>query len=176
MELAQNDQRMDELRREASDLQNVVSSLAQDRDRLTVEKATLDREKAELEAAKSAAEAAWQRADTEAKRVEQELHSLAEGYKEEKERLDRIVQDIATKEVQQQSLDREMAAATERSSALQLELLKLEAERREQEILRRELEELQRDRAQQEQRVDDLQIRAMICNMWCLPSHRMETV
>jgi peptidoglycan hydrolase CwlO-like protein len=160
MELVQNDQRMDELRREASDLQNVVSSLAQDRDRLTVEKATLDREKAELQAAKSAAEATWQRADTEAKRVEQELHSLAERYKEGKERLDRIVQDIATKEVQQQSLDREMAAATERSSALQLELLKLEAERREQEILRKELEELQRELAQQEQRVDDLRSKA----------------
>jgi predicted nucleic acid-binding Zn-ribbon protein len=160
MELTQNDQRIEELRREASDLQNVVSTLAQDRDRLTVEKATLDREKVELEAAKSAAEVAWQRADTEAKRVEQELHSLAERYKEEKERLDRIVQDIATKEVQQQSLDREMAAATERGSALQSELLKLEAERREQEILRRELEDHQRELAQQEQRVDDLRSKA----------------
>ena len=113
MELTQNDQRLDELRREASDLQNVVSSLAQDRDRLTVEKATLDREKVESEAAKSAAEAAWQRADTEAKQVEQELYSLENATRKKRARLDRIVAGYCHKRGPATKFDREMAAATE---------------------------------------------------------------
>src|SRR6266851_1048691 len=67
---------------------------------------------------------------------------------------------IVDKEVRQQLLMREVTALTETRTVWQNELLKLEAERREQEDLRRELEELQRDRAQQAQRVDDLQSKA----------------
>ena len=160
MECAQIEQQRDNVRTEAGDLQNVVSALVQDRDRLRDEKAALDRETGEAEVTKRAAEEERQRADTEAKQTEQRLRALEARYKEEKERVDQLVQDIVDKEVRQQLLMREVTALTETRAAWQDELLKLEAERREQEDLRRELEELQRARAQQVQRVDDLQSKA----------------
>src|SRR5262249_5795081 len=147
-------------RKEAGNLQNIVSTLVQDRDRLRAEKAELDQKTGEAQAAKMAAEEERQRADTEANEAEQRLHALEARYEEEKERVDQIVQDIGDKEVRQQLLMREVTALTETRTAWQNELLNLEAERREQEDLRRELEELQRARAQQEQRVDDLQSKA----------------
>ena len=66
MECAQIEQQRDNVRTEAGDLQNVVSALVQDRDRLRDEKAALDNETGEAQAAKMAAEEERQRADAEA--------------------------------------------------------------------------------------------------------------
>ena len=85
------------------------------------------------------------------------LNQCQTRYKEEKERVDQLVEDIADKEVKQQRLMREITALTETRAAWQDELLKLEGERRVQEDLRRELEGLQGELAHQKQRVDDLQ-------------------
>jgi len=94
MECAQIEQQRDNVRTEAGDLQNVVSTLVQDRDRLLAEKAALDRETGEAETAKRAAEEERQKADTEAQHAEQGLRALEAHYKEEKERVDQLVQDI----------------------------------------------------------------------------------
>jgi peptidoglycan hydrolase CwlO-like protein len=160
MECEQVEQRRDNVRTEAGDLQNVVSTLVQDRDRLLAEKEALNEEKDQAETATKAAEEERQRADTEAKQAEHGLRALEARYKEEKERVDQLVQEIADKEVRQQLLMREVTALTETRAAWQDELLKLEAERRAQEDLRRELEGLQTELSHQEQRVDDLQSKA----------------
>lgn len=156
MESAQTEQRQDELRKEASDFQNIVSTLAQDRDRLIAEKAALDKAKEEAEAATRAAEEERQRADTEAKQATQGKRASEALYNEEKERLDQLVQDMADKEVRRQLLMREVTALTETRAAWQEELLKLEAERRLQEDLRKKLDDLRREVTQQEQEINSL--------------------
>jgi hypothetical protein len=156
MDAAQTQQTRDALIQQAGDLQNVVSTLVQDRDRLLGEKVALDREKGEAETAKRAAEEERQRADTEAQQAEQGLRVLEARYKEEKERVDQLVQDIADKEVRQQLLMREVTALTDAHTARQEELLKLETERREQEDLRNKLDDLRRDIVQQEHEMHSL--------------------
>ena len=160
MECAQIEQQRDNARMEAGNFQNMVSTLAQDRDRLIAENEALGKERDEAVSATRTAEEERQRADTAAQQAEQGLRALEVRYTEEKERVSQLIQDIADKETRQQSLMREITALTEAHATWKDQLLQLEAERREQENLRRELADLQRDRAQQGQRVDDLRNQA----------------
>jgi len=86
IQTAEEQQKVDDLRKETNDLQNVVTVLAQDRDKLAKEKEELEREKSESEDAR------------------REMRSLIERYKEEKKKFDELLQNIAQYEIKQQSL------------------------------------------------------------------------
>ena len=72
-ELAQKEQNVDKLIREASDLQNVVSSLSKDRDRLESEKVDFEKKRGEANGQANAAEEVKVQALIKAKDAEKEL-------------------------------------------------------------------------------------------------------
>ena len=72
-ELAQKEQNVNELRREASELQNVVSSLSKDRDRLESEKVDFEKKRDEANGQANAAEEIKVQAHIKAKDAEKEL-------------------------------------------------------------------------------------------------------
>src|SRR5207244_962240 len=109
---------MHSLRKEASELQSVVSTLAQEQDRLATGKVALDRERTAAEATAKDAEDARQRAVEAARQTEEALQSLTEHYKEEQRRRDEILRDISDYEIKRQSLMHEIAALTERLAGL----------------------------------------------------------
>lgn len=92
IQTAEEQQKVGDLKKEANDLQNVVTVLAQDRDKLTKEKEILDKEKKEAENARH------------------EMQGLLERYREEKKKFDELLQNIAKDEIKQQSLIGQISA------------------------------------------------------------------
>jgi uncharacterized protein with PIN domain len=101
---AQKQQEVDDFRKETNDLQNVVTVLSQDRDRLVEEIKSLEDEKQDFE------------------KATQDMRGVIERYKEEKEKLDDLLQSIVQNEIKQQSLIAEISAREARHKQVQNEL------------------------------------------------------
>ncbi len=101
---AQKQQEVDDFRKETNDLQNVVTVLSQDRDRLVEEIKSLEDEKQDFE------------------KATQDMRGVIERYKEEKEKLDNLLQSIVQNEIKQQSLIAEISAREARHKQVQNEL------------------------------------------------------
>ena len=108
---AQKQQEVDDFRKETNDLQNVVTVLAQDRDRLTEEVKTLKEEINSLEGKKRDLEQATQ-----------DMRGVIERYKEEKVKLENLLQSIVQNEIKQQSLIAEVSAREAQHKQIQNEL------------------------------------------------------
>lgn len=112
---AQEQQKVDDLSKESTTLQNVISTLAQDRDRITNEI--------------TAGKALFERIQNQIREVQNETenkqHALRDvilRYEEEKEKFDNLLQDIAQYEIKHRSLFAEISAIEERLNTKQNEL------------------------------------------------------
>ena len=108
---AQKQQEVDDLRKETNDLQNVVTVLAQDRERLAEEAKTLKEEIDSLEVERQNFEKATQ-----------DVKGVIERYKEEKEKLDDLLQSIVQNEIKLQGLIAEVSARETQYKQIQSEL------------------------------------------------------
>ena len=108
---AQKQQEVDDCRREANDLQNVVTVLAQDRDRLTEDAKTLKEEIKSLEGEKQDFE-----------RANQDMQGVIERYKEERKKFDDLIENIVKNETKLVGLVAEVSAKEAQHKQVQNEL------------------------------------------------------
>lgn len=105
---AQEQQKLSDIIKETNDLQNVVTVLSQDRDRLVQEKSLLEKEKIEGE------------------KAARELEGVITRYKEEKAKFDDLLQNLAKDEIKLQSLVGELSARESQLSQMKSELKQVE--------------------------------------------------
>jgi len=108
---ARKQQEVDDCRREANDLQNVVTVLAQDRDRLTEDAKTLKEEIKSLEGEKQDFE-----------RANQDMQGVIERYKEERKKFDDLIENIVKNETKLVGLVAEVSAKEAQHKQVQNEL------------------------------------------------------
>lgn len=126
IKLAQEEQKLAEIRKEATDLQNVVSTLAQDRDRLDGEKATLERKKAEADAGAKVAEELRQKTLIEAEQAQKDLEDKRREMRELNAKItdqslkkEALVEEIHHKETRLQEFENALKEAQSRTEEIQ---------------------------------------------------------
>ncbi len=136
MKAAQEQQKVDDLSKESTILQNVISTLVEDRDRIaneiTAGKGLLDQTQNDII-----------RAKVEIENTKRLLDNVVQQYREETEKLKILEQKVKELLSEKIKLENEIERYQNRLDNMIKELQRLDAERKQQELLRQELESLQ---------------------------------
>lgn len=133
---AQEQQKVDDLSKESTSLQNVISTLAQDRDRITNETTAGNKLLEEIQGE-------LKKAQDESENAQRKMHDVVQQYQEEKEKLYIFEQNVKESTSEIIRLGNEIKQYQNQLNSVIKEVQKLEVERKQQEILRPELESLQ---------------------------------
>jgi len=165
-QLAEDRQKAEDFRKETTDLQNVVSALAQDRDKIKIETELLEQQRKEAEAARNELQGVKQRCDEEKKKFDELLRNLAENEIKQQS----LIGEIAARETQLTNFKNELRQVEEKLNKAKADLTPLEevvAEKKrvredrdkyiaEMQELREKVTQLKRDETRLTVKVDEL--------------------